>query len=84
MMGIPINKASNVMCDNNLVVCNVTKVESIFKKKHLLVAYHKVQQLCAKGATRVAYKPTGSNLANMATKVLPPATKREKVVSIIY
>lgn len=42
MMGMSINNTSNVMCDNNLVVCNVTRVKSILKKKHLLVVYHKV------------------------------------------
>ena len=62
----------------------VTRVESILKKKHLLVAYHKVQESCAKGATRVSYKPTESNLANTVTKVLAPTTKCEKVKCIVY
>ena len=83
-MGFPIANASNVMCDNKSVVSNVTKVESTLKKKHLSVAYHKVRESCAKGAIRVAYEPTGSNLADTATKVLPPAAKRAKVGSIVY
>ena len=84
MMGFPIANASNVMCDNKSVVSNVTKVESTLKKKHLSVAYHKVRESCAKGAIRVAYKSTGMNLADTATKVLPPAAKRAKVGSIVY
>ena len=75
MMGFPIANASNVMCDNKSVVSNVTKVESTLKKKHLSVAYHKVRESCAKGAIRVAYKPTGLNLADTATKVLPSKAK---------
>lgn len=78
MMKIPLTTASNVMCDNKSVVYNVTRVESVLKQKHLSVSYHKVRELCARGATRIAYEPTASNLANTATKVLPPTAKQER------
>ena len=84
MIGIPVNKLSNIMCDNNSADSNVTKIESVFKKKHLSVSYHKICESCVKGATRVVYKPTEINLANIANKVSPPRFKQAKVQQKIY
>ena len=74
-MGIPIMGPTNIFCDNQSVVNNSTKPESVLKKKHLSICYHKVRECCAKGAARIAYKPTVTNLTDISIKVLPGKTR---------
>ena len=50
MMGIPIMGPTNIFCDNQSVVNKSTKLESVLKKKHLSICYHKIRECCAKGA----------------------------------
>ena len=57
ILGIPIIVLSNVLCDNNLFILNVTKVKSMLKKKYLFVAYHKKHGSCARGTIRITYEP---------------------------
>ena len=47
MMGIPIMRPTNIFCDNQSVVNNSTKPESVLKKKHLSICYHEVRECCA-------------------------------------
>ena len=41
MFGVPIEGPTNVFCDNELVYKNVSTPESVFKKKHHSIAYHR-------------------------------------------
>ena len=84
MMGIYVKGPTNVYCDNKSVVCNATLAESTLKKKHLSVCYHKVRESYAKGAVRIAYEPTESNLADVCTKVLSQEEKKKKMKNILY
>lgn len=84
MMGIYVKGPTNVYCDNKSVVCNATLAESTLKKKHLSVCYHKVRENYAKGAVRIAYEPTESNLADVCTKVLSQEEKKKKMKNILY
>ena len=84
MMGIPIQGPTNVYCDNEAVVSNSSLAESTLKKKHLSVSYHKTRECYAKGAVRIGYKSTDSNLADTCTKVLTGNNKRRKIRYIVY
>jgi len=84
MMGIPITGPTNILCDNQYVVNNSTKPESVLKKKHLSICYHKVRECCAKGAARVAYEPTETNLADICAKVLPRTTRKVLCGYLLY
>ena len=42
MMGIPLAGETNMFCDNESVVKNGTRPESVLKKKHCAIAYHRV------------------------------------------
>jgi len=50
---------------------------SALKKKHNLVAYHKVRESMAAGAVRIAFEPGKTNVADMLTKILPAKKLKE-------
>ena len=68
----PIDGPTNTFCDNNSVVQNVTRPESVLQKKHNSIAYHKVRESVASTAMRVLHEPGATNLADLLTKWLPP------------
>jgi hypothetical protein len=76
MFGIPIVKghAANIFCDNESVVKNSTKVESVLNKKHSSIAYHYVRWAVAAGIITVAWIELGENLANLFIKRLAEMT----------
>jgi hypothetical protein len=71
MMGIEVQGATNVFCDNEAVVRNSTRPESTLKKKHNAIAYHRTREAQAAGIARIAKEDTGTNLADGLTKSLP-------------
>ena len=74
MFGIPIDGPTNTFCDNNSVVQNVTRPESVLQKKHNCIAYHKVRESVTSQAMRILHEPGNSNLlADVLTNLLPPA-----------
>ena len=84
MTGVPIQGPTNGFYDDNLVVSNATLAESTLKKKHLSICYHKVRECYAKGAIRIAYEPTETNLADVCTKVLSAPEKKWNIQHILY
>jgi hypothetical protein len=54
MFGVPLVGPANMFCDNNGVVVNCTTPESMLKKKHNAIAYHKVREAVAQGTIRIA------------------------------
>jgi hypothetical protein len=83
MLGIQIDGPTNTMgptlvfCDNQSVVQNSTRPESVLKKKHNAIAYHRVREAIAAGTVQVAKEPTETNLADALTKLLPAPRLRE-------
>ena len=63
MFGNAIDGPTNTFCDNESVVTNATRPESVLKKKHNSIAYHKVQESVAAEALLIIHKPGTSNLA---------------------
>jgi hypothetical protein len=72
MFGIQLlDGAANVYCDNEAVYKNAVIPESVLKKKHHSIAYHRCREAVAAGTIRVAKKQgTMKNLADLFTKVL--------------
>merc|ERR1712194_846017 len=70
MMGVPIEGATSVFCDNESVVKNTTRPESPIKKKHNSVAYHRAREACASGAVRITKEDGKTNIADLFTKIL--------------
>eukprot|EP00536_Pseudo-nitzschia_multiseries_P010395 jgi/Psemu1/203174/e_gw1.316.9.1 len=77
MMGVPIDGSTNVYCDNDSVVTNVTRPESPCKKKHNSIAYHKARESIAAGIIRVAKEPGSTNIADLFTKLMSGAIFRQ-------
>ena len=55
MFGVPVEGPAHVCCDNQGVVNNSNKVESMLDKKHNLVAYHYVRNIVAALVITVAW-----------------------------
>ena len=72
MFGIPIynDEPTYIPCDNNSVVTNTSNVESSLNKKHSSIAYHFSKWNVAVGVCKVAWVPTGENIADAMTKRL--------------
>ena len=71
MLGVPIDGPANVFCDNEAVYKNTSTPESVLKKKHHSIAYHKYREAVAVKTMRIAKQGTEKNLADLFTKVLP-------------
>jgi hypothetical protein len=79
MLGVPLDGAADLLCDNMSVVMSSTIPGSVLKmKKHTnAVSYHKVRETIAAKAMQVRHEPTGSNLADVLSKCFDgPAHQR--------
>ena len=78
MFGVPINTSAKELCDNASVVKNSSILSSTLNKKYSSIAYHSVRwHLFAAGIIKVAWIDTNYNIADVFTKRLPGAEKRE-------
>jgi hypothetical protein len=84
MMGIPLDGHAHVRVDNILVVKNTSVPESTLKKKSNAIAYHFVREAVAANISRIAYEPTGSNKADILTKLFPGPATRQAISAILY
>jgi len=83
-MGVPFHGPMNVFGDNGSVITNATVPSSTLKKKHNAICYHRVREAVAAKTIRIAYIPTGQNLADMSTKLLGGAKLHEFCKKILY
>ena len=79
MLGIPLAGPARIFCDNQSVVKNTTFPDSVLKKKHCSIAYHKVRETLAYGKCLIYFERSETNLADLFTKVLSP-DKRESLI----
>ena len=72
MMGMPLEGATTMFCDDNLVVKNSACPESQLKKKHNSICCHRVREAQAGNPAwlRVAKIPGDVNLSDPFTKVV--------------
>jgi hypothetical protein len=84
MMGIEIDGPCSVFCDNNAVVLNSVNPESMLKKKHAAINYHRTREAIAAGVIRVAKEDTKTNIADLLTKCLPGPVLREHAQRILW
>jgi hypothetical protein len=84
MMGVEIDAATNVFCDNESVVKNSANPESTLKKKHNAIAYHRTREAIAAGMIRIAKEDGETNLADILTKLLPGPRLRMLISRILW
>ena len=76
MFGIPIKAPTNILCDNESVVKNSSKIESVLHKKHSSsIAYHAVRWAMAAVIVRIEWINTNEKLADAFTKRLSAIKK---------
>jgi hypothetical protein len=82
MMGMTVNKPTFVFGDNQSVLANTTAPASTLKKKSNTIAYHFVQECCARNEWRTTYVNTDNNVADLLTKPLA-GPKQSKFVQML-
>jgi hypothetical protein len=70
MMGIPICGPTSVYTDNQSVFKNSTSPESVLKKKHNSIAYHRSREAQASKTVEIAWEPGDTNMSDILTKLL--------------
>ena len=80
MMGIPCNRPTYIMGDNQSVLANASVPDSTLKKKNQSIAYFFVREGSARDEWRVAYVKSELNEADLLTKQLPHGEKRKSFV----
>jgi hypothetical protein len=70
--------------ENMSVFKNTSVAESTLKKKSNAKAYHFVREPVASNIVLIAYEPTGSNKADILTKLLSGPATRQIVGTILY
>jgi hypothetical protein len=84
MMGIPVDGPTSVFCDNQSVVKNTTVPESVLKKRHNAIAYHRAREAQAAGFIRVAWESGDTQIADLLTKLLPGPRLKELVGYVLW
>ena len=82
--GVPIDGATNVFCDNNAVVKNVSIPESTLTKKHNAINFHIIRESVAAKIIRVGKEDTLTNIADVFTKLVPFTRKRELLAPFLW
>jgi hypothetical protein len=84
MMGVPIDGATKIYCDNESVVKTTTRPESTLKKKHNAINYHRVREAQAAGHVKIAWVDGMTNLADAFTKVLVGQHRSDLLKRILW
>ena len=79
MMGVAIDGPCN-----NAVVINSSCPESMLKKKHAAIYYHRAREAIASGVIQVAKEDTATNVADMLTKCLSGPALREHASRVLW
>jgi Reverse transcriptase (RNA-dependent DNA polymerase) len=75
MFGVTIDGPADIFCDNEAVVKNCSTPESVLKKKHHSIAYHRNREAVAAGTVRIVKEDTETNLADVFTKIMSAAQR---------
>ena len=68
MFGIPVDGRVNMFIDNEAMFKSSTIPESVNKKRHTSISFHRIREAVAAGCLRIAHVPGTSNLADFLTK----------------
>ena len=84
MFGIEImENETKIFGDNNAVILNTSVPESTLKKKHHSINYNYVREAVAAGIVLIFKVDTGSNLADLFTKLLDRVKRKEIIQKIL-
>lgn len=83
MMGVELDGSSNVFMDNESVVRSGINPETVLKKKHVSIAYHRSREVFAANIT-LYWIPSDENLVDLLTKVLDVVKRKNLFRSGIF
>ena len=84
MFGIEImEEETKIYGDNNAVIINTSVPELTLKKKHHSINYNYVRESVAAGVVQIFKVDTGSNLADLFTKLVNRVTRKEIIGKIL-
>jgi hypothetical protein len=83
MLGVPLEGLANVFCDNESVVKNSSRLESMLKKRHNAIAYHCCRKAQAAGIIRIAFEQGQTNITDLFTKLLTAPRLKELVQMVL-
>ena len=81
MFDVSIDGPTDMFCNNEAVYKNSSTPESVLRKKHHSVAYHKYGEAVASGICHISKEYTEANLEDIFTKVLP-GPRRERLLDM--
>ena len=84
MMGIPLIGPTSVFCNNETVVKNMTAPESVLKKRHNAIAYHRAREAQTAGIIQVAWENGETNVADVLMKVMPGPCLKELIGYVLW
>ena len=83
-LGVNVDVPSKVFGDNLGVIQNATIKDSLLKKKHVAISYHKVREAVAAGVIVPIKIASADNFSDCLTKALPIADHNRLVNSLFF
>ena len=83
-LGVNVDTASALYGDHLGVIHNATIKDSLLKKKHVAINYHKVREAVASGIILPIKISSVDNFADCLTKSLPIANHNRLISGIFY
>ena len=84
MFGAPIEGATNIYCDNEVLYKNFSTPESKLRKKHHSIAYHRNREAVDSGTFLIAKEYSRTNLNDLFTKILSSIVREELLDRLMY
>ena len=84
MFVVPIDKPTDVFCDNQSVVTNVIIHSSVLNQKHNYICYHRVREAHTAGTMRVGCISGEYNKSDIGTKTKIPTKRRYTLLNLIF
>ena len=78
-----IEDGTKLFGDNNAVIVNTSMPDSTLKKKHHSINYNYIREVVAAGIILIYKVDTGSNLADLFTKILDKFKRKEMIQKIL-
>ena len=84
MLGVPIEGPTDILGDNQAVIINCSRPESILKKKSHSISWNYARESVACGICRLRAIKSSENLSDMLTKALAPNVLYELTKRILF
>ena len=84
MFGLPIYGSANMFCDNKALYKNTITPESVLKKKHHYISYHRFRDEVDDKTIRVDNYITEKNLSDILTNIITAERRRFLIKKFTY